>query len=95
MKETKYKVETTSVFKKELKLAKKRGYNINDLQTVVEMLADGITLPEKYCDHYLVGQYKGYRECHIYPDWLLVYKVQDDVLVLTLSRTGTHSDLFR
>ena len=59
------------------------------------MLVDGVTLPEIYLDHALTGNYKGFRECHINPDWLLIYKIHNDILVLTLSRTGTHSDLFK
>lgn len=91
----KYTIKTTSIFKKDLKLTAKRGYNIKELNDVVEILANGNKLPEKYKDHNLNGNYKGYRECHIQPDWLLVYKIENDILVLTLSRTGTHSDLFR
>ena len=59
------------------------------------MLANGETLPEKYHDHSLSGNWIGHRECHIQPDWLLVYYFEDDILVLTLARTGTHSDLFK
>ena len=90
----KYIVKFTSRFKKDYKLAVKRGYDISALENVIEMLAEGHTLPEAYHDHPLVGNYKGCRECHITPDWLLVYKIFNDVLVLELSRTGTHSDLF-
>lgn len=63
------------------------------LETVVELLLDGQTLPEKYKDHQLTGNWKGYRECHIEPDWLLVYKIYESKLILSLVRTGTHSDL--
>lgn len=63
------------------------------LETVVELLLDGQTLPEKYRDHQLTGNWKGYRECHIEPDWLLVYKIYESKLILSLVRTGTHSDL--
>lgn len=90
----KYKIKTTTLFKKHLKLISKRGYDINLLIKVVDMLATGIQLPEKYRDHSLTGNWKNYRECHIKPDWLLIYKYEQDVLVLTLSATGTHSDLF-
>ena len=86
--------KTTTLFKKHLKLISKRGYDINLLIKVVDMLATGIQLPEKYRDHSLTGNWKNYRECHIKPDWLLIYKYEQDVLVLTLSATGTHSDLF-
>lgn len=63
------------------------------LETVVELLLDGQTLPEKYRDHQLTGNWKGYRECHIEPDWLLVYKIYESKLILSLVRAGTHSDL--
>lgn len=81
-------------FKKDLKLAMKRGYNMALLETVVECLASGQLLEKRYHDHLLTGEYGGFRECHITPDWLLVYQVRDTELVLFLSRTGTHSDLF-
>lgn len=91
---TKYTVKTTTQFKKDYKLAIKRGLKIDLLEQIVASLADGISLPEKNKDHALTGNWVGHRECHILPDWLLVYRVEDDVLVLTLTRTGTHSDLF-
>ncbi|WP_052090628.1 type II toxin-antitoxin system YafQ family toxin [Desulfosporosinus sp. HMP52] len=78
----------------ELKAIIRRGYNLQLLQDVVSLLADGILLPEKNHDHMLLGDWTGHRECYITPDWLLVYRVDNDVLVLTLTRTGTHSDLF-
>lgn len=81
-------------FKKDLKLAVKRGYDLELLSNVVDLLAAQENLPSKYKDHELVGNYIGFRECHIQPDWLLVYRVQSDALILFLSRTGTHSDLF-
>lgn len=90
----KYEIQRTSQFKKDYKLAVKRGCDTNKLQKVVMILASGETLPEEYRDHPLRGNYSGYRECHIEPDWLLVYKITENVLVLTLYRTGTHSDLF-
>lgn len=90
----KYEIQRTSQFKKDYKLAIKRGCDINKLQKVVMILASGEPLPEEYRDHPLRGNYSGYRECHIEPDWLLVYKITENVLVLTLYRTGTHSDLF-
>ncbi len=94
MRKTKYTVKVTKKFKRDYKLAMKRGRNIQLLEDVVADLARGIPLPEKYKDHALIGDYAGYRECHIQPDWLLVYRLEDDVLVLTLFRTGSHSDLF-
>ena len=89
-----YKIEYTSRFKKEYKLAKKRGRNISLLRTVIDILAKGEPLPEKYRDHSLVSNWTGYRECHIQGDWLLNYKCQNDELILSLTATGTHSDLF-
>lgn len=91
---TKYEVKTTSQFKKDYKLAMKRNLNTGLLKEIVELLANGKELPEKYRDHNLTGNWKGHRKCHIQPDWLLIYKIENDVLVLTLARTGTHSDLF-
>jgi len=90
----KYTVKQSSLFKKDYKMAIKRGYNIALLLEVIEILANGDTLPEKYQDHALKGKYMGYRECHITPDWLLIYKIEESMLILALTRTGTHSDLF-
>ncbi len=84
----------TSRFKKDYKLAMKRGLNIELLDNTIRMIASGEQLPEEFNDHSLIGDWKGFRECHIEPDWLLVYRIEKNVLVLTLSRTGTHSDLF-
>lgn len=81
-------------FKKDLKLAQKRGLNLNNLTEVVEKLASGEELPPKNRDHNLSGEYASYRECHIQPDWLLIYKIEESELLLFLFRTGTHSDLF-
>ena len=81
-------------FKKDLKLAAKRGYNLDLLENVVDTLARGEKLTDKFRDHELVGNYSGFRECHIQPDWLLVYRIENSELILFLSRTGTHSDLF-
>lgn len=95
MRKTKYTVKPTTQFKKDYKLAMKRGLNINLLNDVITTLALGEPLSEKSKDHPLTGNWEGHRECHILPDWLLIYRIEDDVLVLTLARTGTHSDLFR
>lgn len=84
----------TTQFKKDYKLALKRHLNIELLDNVIRVLSKGETLPEKNKDHALTGDWIGHRECHILPDWLLVYRIEDDILVLTLARTGTHSDLF-
>lgn len=89
------KIELHTRFKRDYKLAVKRGYDMTLLENVILMLATGAALPEKYRDHPLQGQYIGCRECHITPDWLLIYEVDDDKLILYLTRTGTHSDLFR
>lgn len=94
MSQTKYMVKFTTQFRKDYKLAIKRGLKIELLEQIVALLAAGQSLPEKNKDHALAGNWVGHRECHILPDWLLVYRVEDDVLVLTLTRTGTHSDLF-
>jgi len=88
-----YKIERTSKFKKDYKITKKRGYDIELLYEVIKMLANDIRLPEKYHDHNLANNWKGYRECHITPDWLLIYKKENDKMILLLTRTGTHSDL--
>jgi mRNA interferase YafQ len=82
-------------FKKDLKLAKKRGFKLKYLQRVINVLAQQKKLDDHYKDHSLTGDYRGFRECHIEPDWLLVYRIDNDALELFLFRTGTHSDLFR
>lgn len=89
-----YRIVPTGKFKKDLKTIIKRGYNINLLDEVVTKLSNGEKLPEKNKDHSLVGNYVGKRECHITPDWLLIYEIDGDKLFLYLTRTGTHSDLF-
>lgn len=94
MKKTKLTVKFTTQFRKDYKLAMKRGLRIALLEEVVERLAMGEPLPEKNRDHALTGDWVGHRECHIQPDWLLIYRMEGDVLVLTLVRTGSHSDLF-
>ena len=90
----KYDVQFTTQFKKDLKLAKKQNKSLVKLFEVIDVLANGDTLDAKYRDHDLSGTYKGTRECHVEPDWLLIYEVADDELILYLTRTGTHSDLF-
>ena len=94
MRKTKYTVKTTTLFKKDFKLAMKRGLNVELLENIIALLAMGEPLPAKNKDHALTGNWVGHRECHILPDWLLIYRIEDDVLVLTLASTGTHSDLF-
>ena len=88
------KIVRSNRFVKDLKLALKRGCNLEELSKVVEMLASRIKLPLKYKDHALSGEYTNFRECHIKPDWLLIYHIDDEELELLLFRTGTHSDLF-
>lgn len=91
----KYKIKFTKKFKKDLKLAKKQGKDIEKLFDIIERIAKDETLDERYRDHSLTGNYKGTRECHIEPDFLLIYEKIEEVLVLSLVRTGSHSDLFR
>lgn len=90
----KYTIKPTSRFQKDLKLMKKRGYDTDKLSDAVKMLADGQKLPAEYKDHSLKGTFTGCRECHIQPDWLLIYEIDGGNLILYLTRTGTHSDLF-
>ena len=90
----KYEIERTPTFKKDFKLAQKQGLDLNKLKEIITLLANGEPLPPKNKDHQLKGNYKGHRECHIEPEWLLIYKIQDDMLILTLVRTGSHSKLF-
>ena len=89
-----YNVRPTSKFQKDLKLAKRRGYDISLLTEIIKKLAAGDPLPTKNRDHSLSGDYAGCRECHITPDWLLIYEVDGGELILYLTRTGTHGDLF-
>lgn len=84
----------TTQFKKDYKLAMKRRKDIQLLDDIIRTLSRGQALPEKNRDHPLTGEWSRHRECHILPDWLLVYRIDDGVLVLTLVRTGSHSDLF-
>ncbi len=91
---TKYEIQPTTRFRKDVKLMQKRGFDMQRLTRVVSLLADGIPLPETYRDHALSGNWSGHRECHIQPDWLLVYHIEQDFLVLVLTRNGSHSDLF-
>ncbi len=94
--ETKYGIITSSKFNKQLKKIKKQGKNISKINIVVKKLANGETLEVKYKDHPLIDTkyYKNCRECHIEPDWLLIYKYENDKIILYLIETGTHADLF-
>ena len=84
----------SSRFTKDLKLIARRGYDLNKIKFVISELANGNKLDSKYKDHQLTGDYSGKRECHILPDWLLIYEIKNDELLLYLIRTGSHSDLF-
>lgn len=90
-----YDIFPTGRFKKDLKIAIKRGYDMALMEAVVSTLAEGRPLDENYHDHPLKGNFEGCRECHITPDWLLIYELAETELILYLTRTGTHSDLFR
>lgn len=90
-----YTVKFTSAYKKSIKLMKKRGFDLSLLDTVVDTLRQGKQLETMYRDHELSGQFKGFHECHIKSDWLLIYLIENDILTLTLVDTGTHSDLFK
>lgn len=89
-----YNIKYTTAYKKSYKLLKKRGYDLSLLDEVVDTLRHGIPLNERFKDHALKGEYAGFRECHVKPDWLLIYMIENDILTLTLVDTGTHSDLF-
>ena len=89
-----YKIYTTNRFEKDLKLCKKRNYNLNLLKEVIDLLQLEGKLPIKYKPHKLSGDFDGCWECHIKSDWLLVWKQNDDELTLLFTNTGTHSDLF-
>ena len=90
----KYEIVPSTKFKRDLKLAIKRGYDMSLMNEVIEILANGKVLPERFHDHALNGNFVGCRECHITPDWLLIYELSNSELILYLTRTGTHSDLF-
>ena len=90
----KYDITFSTQFKRDLKLIRKQGKDENKLKKVIELLANGEPLPQKYKDHNLTGNYADCRECHIEPDWLLIYEIIEVDLILYLTRTGSHSDLF-
>lgn len=92
----KYKITTTTYFKKELKTIRKRNKDLSKLKKVVDIISNGEKLEEKYKDHQLINttRFKNCRECHIEPDWLLVYRINNDELILVLVEIGSHSDLF-
>ncbi|MBD5472563.1 MAG: type II toxin-antitoxin system YafQ family toxin [Lachnospiraceae bacterium] len=88
------KIVPSNQFKRDLKLARKRGCKMEHLRDVVNALANEQKLDEKYRDHRLAGNYNGFRECHVEPDWFLLYRINQDALELFLFRTGTYSVLF-
>ena len=90
-----YTIKPTTRFQKDLRLMQRRGYDMSLIADVIKLLAEGETLPDRYHDHQLTGSYKECRECHITPDWLLIYEIDEDTLYLYLTRTGSHSDLFK
>lgn len=90
-----YIVKPTAKFQKDIKRIKKRGYDISLLTDILKKLSAGDPLPAKNNDHSLSGNFEGCRECHITPDWLLIYKISQNSIYLYLTRTGTHSDLFK
>ena len=90
----KYEIRFTNQFKRDLKLAKKQGKDTERLLNIIGKLSNGEPLEEKYRDHILTGDYKGCRECHVEPDWLLIYEIFNDILVLMVYRAGSHSELF-
>ena len=89
-----YQVKFTNKFKKSYKLMKKRGYDMKLLESIIDTLRQGKKLEAKHRNHALTGDFRGYHECHIKPDWLLVYLIENDILTLTMIHTGSHSDLF-
>ena len=89
-----YNLRFTNRIQRNIKLMKKRGKDLEKLKTVLNLLQQGIELPAKYKDHALTGNYIGCRECHIEPDWLLVYEIINEELIILLMTTGSHSDLF-
>ncbi len=91
---SKYNVVESSSYRKDYKRLKRQGKDMSRLRSVINLLADGEALPAEYKDHPLKGQYKGYRDCHIEDDWVLIYKIENKILTLSLTRTGTHSDLY-
>lgn len=90
----KYKLRVSTRFTKDLKIITKRGYDLKRLRFIIDELAKGNGLSPMFKDHPLKGEYRGKRECHIYPNWILVYEIYEEVLILELCRTGTHSDIF-
>lgn len=91
---TSYTIKTSNQYNRDVKRAIRRGLNIEKLIEVISLLRQGETMPEKYHNHMLHGDYKGYWECHITPDWLLLYEKDTEISIISLYRTGTHADIF-
>ena len=89
-----YQIQFTTKMKKDVKRMKKRGKDISKLTSVLSLLASGKSLPDSFFDHQLVGNKAGFRECHVEPDWLLIYRIEEDTLILIATETGSHADLF-
>ena len=89
----KYEIRPRKAYRKQYKLLEKRGYDMSLLDEVILKLARGETLPAKYRDHKMHGDKRGYRNCHILNDWVLLYKIDKGILTLILAETGTHSDI--
>ena len=89
-----YRIEFTNEMKRNAKLMRKRGKDMTKLTKVLDLLSTGDPLPSQYRDHQLTGSLRDFRECHIEPDWLLIYQIHNDILMLTATGTGTHADLF-
>ena len=90
-----YKVEFTTRMKRDIKKMKKRGKDLSKLESVLKLLVTGEPLPKKYQDHQLTENFRDFRECHIEPDWLLIYRIYEDILILSATATGSHADLFK
>ncbi len=90
----KYEIRASGSYRKDVKLAVRRGLDIEKLLAVVEYLRNGEPLPAQHRNHLLQGEYRGLWECHVTPDWLLIYDREDGIRLITLQRTGTHADLF-
>ena len=90
-----YKIKTTNTFEKDFVKCLKRNLDVNELGEVLEILEVSGKLPRKYKSHFLSGKFSGYLECHIKPDWLLIWRQNNKTKIIELARTGTHSDLFK
>ena len=89
-----YKIRYETRMKKDVKRMKRQGKDMSKLENVLDLLAAGPPLPPNYRDHLLIGGFRGFRECHIEPDWLLIYRIYEDTLILSATATGSHAYLF-